>query len=283
MSDQIRTLEETMARLDRSAASAAQRPFSPPDGERVTRPRHRRIALWGFSAMLVLVVVAFLIVSHVIDDAESWKRYPGVSSRADKDVLDGETLQQIEKTSASFQTEVKASLTEEFGFTWTKLRDGYRLHSDNGYGGKSMLYDYDSTQWQGSVDLRGTDARQRVMDAFGDLTKKYGGAHLRRDLASGDKQLAVKEFGSADPANQPIWSFVDGDGDPLFRGEVFDTTLPRAKGFEGGYPFDLKKSDGTLLVVFDVYGDAALSAPERAAYQERLKGFDLDRKPKGSP
>jgi len=319
------SLEETYRRrspYQQGASGVAQPPLpparildstdAPPPGpfvapQSTTRERRRRnrplaFVVAGIAAALVIVIGAVVAVrsvsSIVIDEpiaigptetapADEWTSYPGDAYVSSADVLDDPRLEQIVEQAEAFVADYQAALTAELGLTWAESYPEYLQHGTNGYGGTSLLYDYDSAQMQGTVALDEPDARERVHQIFVETVEKYGALDewFSNELYTDDPDASTSQFGAEALAEQPVWSFYATDGivtGSTMASRVYDSNLPRDPSFEGEFWFELEDvPSGSLVVTVSFSAYHLLATADEAEFTDRLADYDEDAKPAG--
>jgi hypothetical protein len=257
-------------------------------------------SVFAFVVILVLGISAVATVSSVIaeDPVESpqavdpvivdeWTTYPGNAYVDSADVFDDPSMETIVQQGNAFVEEYKTALTAEFGLTWTPNYPEYLETASNGYGGDSMLYDFDSSEWQGPIVLNDAGARERVFEIFDGLLTKYGALDhwLSNDLYDDDPDASKSQFGAEKLDDQPMWTFYGTDlivTGSTARSRVFDSNLARDPSFEGDIWFELEDvPSGSLVVTVSYSAYNLLSESDRDEFTDRLSQYDESNKPAG--
>jgi hypothetical protein len=259
----------------------------------------------SFCSVLVLGLAGFALVSSVNasrtndeqietvgpdpDPAvvDEWTTYPGNAYNDSDDVLAAPSMEKVVEQSRAFVEEYKTALTTEFGIDWDEKYEEYLEQGSNNYGGDSLLYDYNSPEWQGSVVLDDPGARERISDIFSDLAVKYGASDdwLSNELYDDDADASKSQFGAEYLRDQPLWTSyaVEAISDETsFSTRVFDTNLTRDPSFEGDIWFELGEvPSGSLVVTISAASYALLADADRDEFIDRLGDYDEARKPAG--
>jgi hypothetical protein len=257
-------------------------------------------SVFGFVVVLVLGISAVATVSSVVAGdpvadppisdpviTDEWTTYPGNAYVDSADVFDDPSKETIVQQANAFVDEYKAALTEEFGVTWTQNYPEYLAIASNGYGGDSMLYDFDSVEWQGTVALDDPGARERAYEIFDALLTTYGALDqwLSNDLYDDDPDASKSQFGAEKLDDQPMWTFYGTDlivTGSTARGRVFDSNLARDPSFEGDIWFELEDvPSGSLVVTVSYSAYNLLSETDRDEFSDRLSQYDESDKPQG--
>lgn len=244
------------------------------------------------AGVVVLGVVGFGIVHGVADRgsgssaaAGAWKNYPGTAYDDSSEVLAAPSREATVASAEAFLAEYRDSLTAELGLVWTPVFDGSRSRARNGYGARSLLYDYSSAQWQGSAVMDRPDARQKSFEIFSRVAAKYGSSRvwLANAVYKDDPAEAKKQFGGTTRATQPVWRFYGDDAiadGATVTSEVLDLGVRRAPTFTGDYLFDLDDvAAGSVVVTVSVSVDSLLAVGDRDEFRRRLAAYDENDKP----
>jgi hypothetical protein len=264
----------------------------------VATPRRPAAAIGiglGVVAMLAIGgVVAYNAFQYAAPEAydpidepvysEEWQNFPGISYIDPNDALTQPSYEEVVANTEDLVAQFKDSLTDEFGLVWSQNYESYTGVESNGYGGDSMLYYYDTGNWQGQVKLDDPGARERVYELFVALAEANGGdgVLLRNDLYADDADISKAEFGSADRDAQALWSFFDSFpslADGYLSADVMDRTVPVDESFYGDYMFTYDESSTNLYVSINSYVGGLLKEADRTAFEEALAPYNGDYEP----
>lgn len=244
------------------------------------------VAIAGTLAVLgvaIAVGVAGTAVRPIVDPI--WIEYPGNAYADPAVVLASDSKEAVVADAEAFLGTYREELTAELGIVWDQTWEGSLDYGSNYYDGESMLWDYSSGEWQGSVRLTDPGARERVARIFERLTAEFGASDYRFNNAiySDDAAQSEEQFGAAELADQAVWSFT-GSGDESrsqFRiaSRAWDRSLPTDDTFTGDVWFNPEQAGSdTFVITVSLWSNDLLAESDRAEFIERLQPYeDLER------
>lgn len=268
------SLEQTQARL------AGQGTVVPPIAA-PPRPARRGAALAaGLLVVLALVGVAvavYFFTAAPATDPDAWRDYPGTAYRDQAEVLAGDSMESATAAGEAFVAELQDELTARYELSWTETYPAVLEHDVNGYGGASMLYNYDSGSWHGSAIVTGAAARAGIEGLFIAAATAHGAddVYTLNDLYDDEPVAAKQSWGAEHKPDQALWSLVatDSSANLTFIVDVFDATLPTDSSFEGDLRFDVA-SGGQLYVRVQATAYGLLAEQDREAFLDALEPFE---------
>jgi len=310
------TLEETQKRLASQAGSASSPWVNRPSGaipppppyvggttaasvtvptgiEPFTKPAPTRrrgiliaVAVLGTVAVLGVAITIALGSSTLRPPVDAiWIDYPGNAYAEPAEVLASDSKEAVVADAEAFLTAYREELTAELGMDWTQVWDGSLDYGSNYYDGESLLWDYSSGEWQGSVRMSEPGSRDRVAQIFERLTAVFGASDYRFNnaLYADDAAQSEEQFGAAALDEQAVWSFT-GSGDESrsqlrMVSRAWDRSLSTSDTFTGDVWFDPESAGSDLFVVtVSLWSNDLLADADRAEFIERLKAYEgLDR------
>lgn len=319
MSDRPETLEETQARLARHqpkkqprAEAPATPPIPPPasahpdpvvpardpdsyrydpsdDAPASPLPKQsprRRLPLVIAGVALVAAAGVGAAVWGLTSSASSamWADYPGTAYRDADEALAGDSLEVVMERGSSAIAQFQQELTDEFGMEWETIYEETLDHDYNYYGGKSMLYFWDTGWLQGTATVSDPGARQAIVEAF-ERAASAGGADdfsLWNDLLPAEDEFTLEQYGLGEKQDQAHWSgnSRDDSNGLVFSLDILDRSIPVGSTFAGDELFFFEEGDSaTLYVTVFASAPGLLSEADRAEFIERLKPFEGLTKP----
>lgn len=223
--------------------------------------------------------------THAYDGTKSDKQkheeaYPGIKGVSERAALDGPSLEDVQVQGDRLMADVRARLTQQFGFTWVQTGTVDVSPERNGYGGESMLQKYTSTVWTTEQPVQDTRRKREVMRVVNQVLAEHALSELYPLNEPGvlgiSRDMLTKLYGSPDPERQHTWEYYsDAYPDPLrFYTYVYDLSKDQTGVFrtqreafkqQGGEPLE-----GVQLVVF---ARQVLLEKDRAAYEQKLKDY----------
>ena len=158
-----------------------------------------------------------------------WEAYPGAKSIDEATVLAQPSLEAVRSRVEAAYADVRAALSDEFGYTWTSTPELVKPER-NGYGGESMLQNYTSESWFTNEPVQDFSRKHDIMGVIEDVMVEHGFTSLTsiNDPSYGlTPDILKKMFGSADPATQPQWEWYsyDWDSDTVLYFDIIDLSL----------------------------------------------------------
>ncbi|MFE6996329.1 hypothetical protein ACFVAE_10255 [Microbacterium sp. NPDC057659] len=219
--------------------------------------------------------------THSYDGVKSDKQkheeaYPGVKGTSNSEVLAQSSLEDVQASGDELMAEIRARLTDEFGYTWKKSGSPSTRHERNGYGGESLLQQYTSEQWTTNEPVRDNDRKRAIASVIDEVLAERGMYDLYplNSAESGiSSDMVAKLYGSADVEEQHTWEwYSDAYPDPMMLYvDVFDPskdptgeaqTDREAKHTATGEPVE-----GVQLTII---ARKLLSEKDRDAFQKRI-------------
>ncbi|REJ06397.1 hypothetical protein DY023_06360 [Microbacterium bovistercoris] len=145
--------------------------------------------------------------------------YPGVKGTSRGEVLSQPSLEQVQANGDELMTEIRARLTDEFGYSWKQSGQPTTRHERNGYGGESMLQQYTSEQWTTVEPVRDNDRKREIAAVIDEVLAErdmYALYPLNSSESGISSEMVAKLYGSADIEEQHTWEwYSDAFPDPL--------------------------------------------------------------------
>jgi len=215
---------------------------------------------------------------------DQWTTYPGSAFEDSAAVLAGPSQEKVVADSEALITEFTSTLTADLGVEWEQTWTGILDTGSNGYGGDSMLYDYYSPEWIGSVKLDDPTARQQVYDLLTRLSDDAGGEPLlfSNEVYEDDTVSSKEQFGAATISDQAMWSFYGRDAITSglsISSRVYDLNLATDPTFTGDSWFTNATEPGVLYVKIQLSAYGLLAEGDRAEFERLLGPYDEDAKP----
>lgn len=218
------------------------------------------------------------------DEQKHAEAYPAVKGTDPQQTLGQQSLEEVRAQADELFADIRARLTDEFGFTWVQVGDEDLRPERNGYGGESMLVEFTSTGWATEQPIQDYSKKLDVMDAIGDVVVDHGLWDLysfNDPTNSGiDPSIIAKLYGSDDPRTQNTWEYYSENyPDPLrFYANIYDLSHDSDGGFRTTREAQSARTGEPLegLQLF-VIASAVLSEADRAEFEEKLHdypGFD---------
>src|SRR5690606_29727490 len=134
---------------------------------------------------------------------DPWSEYPGVGGTPMADILDDDSIEQVQVRFDEVAAEIRDAVTAELGLDWAVRGDEEFRERTNRYGGTSMLLQYRSPAWQTTGTLRDLDDKQRLLEIVAPIIAEHGFGEAR--LANTMGPDAVPEFGDFVLEDQGRW------------------------------------------------------------------------------
>lgn len=161
--------------------------------------------------------------------------YPGIEGLDPGAVLAAPSLEDVEDHTAQLSQRIRERLTDELGYTWTRITDPDLRPERNGYGGESLLQQYTSPRWRTDQPIRDPAEKRRALAAVNAVLVESGQYYelyaLNEPDGTIDPRALESLYGSADPQKQAIWEHAtqrygrggfDGPSPTLFYATVTD-------------------------------------------------------------
>ena len=214
------------------------------------------------------------------DEQKHAEGYPGIKGTNPQDVLSQQSLEEVRTDADALFADIRARLTEEFGYTWTQVGEEDLRPERNGYGGESMLYEYASVGWATNEPVQDYARKLEVMAVIDQVVVENGLWDLYSfndpTMSGIDPTMIEKLYGSDDPRTQTTWEYyTENYPDPLrFYANVYDLsndatgdfrTTREAQSARTGEPVE-----GLQL---QVIASAVLSEADRAEFEQKLQEY----------
>lgn len=214
------------------------------------------------------------------DEQKHAEAYPGIKGTDPQDVLNQQSLEEVRADADGLFAEIRARVTEEFGYTWVQVGEEDLRPERNGYGGESMLYEYASVGWATTEPVQGYSRKLAVLAVVNQVIVERGLWDLYSfndpELSGLDPSMIAKLYGTDDPRTQHTWEYyTENYPDPLrFYANMYDLSndpggdfrvTREAQSARTGEPLE-----GLQLVVI---ASAVLSEADRAEFEETLQEY----------
>jgi hypothetical protein len=205
--------------------------------------------------------------------------YPGIKGVSNDDVLTQPSLEDVQSQGDELMAAIRERLSSVYGLTWVQTGAVDVSPERNGYGGESMLKRYTSTVWSSVQPVQDNRRKSEIMSTVDQVLAEKGMSQLYALNEAGtgiSDDMLAKLYGSADPARQHTWEYYsDTYPDPL-RFYAYANDL--SKDPTGEFRTEreaLQKQTGEPLegIQLMVFARQVLPAKDRAAYQDKLKGY----------
>ena len=216
---------------------------------------------------------------------DEWTNYPGTAFSESSEALAAPSKEVVVAESEAFLDEFKQALTDDLGVDWSTTWTGMTQQASNGYGGDSLLYDYFSPEWIGTVKLDDPKARQQVRDLLETMTADAGGSDLlfANEVYQDDRAASLEQFGAEDIADQAMWAFSGRDSispGMSVSSRAYDTNFPTDASFNGDTWFRVDGSrPGMFYVRIQLSTYGLLSEADRDEFEKRIATYDETQKP----
>lgn len=214
------------------------------------------------------------------DEQKHAEAYPAIKGTDPQQTLSQQSLEEVRAQSEELFADIRARLTDEFGFTWVKVGDEDLRPERNGYGGESMLVEYTSTGWATNEPVQDFGQKLDVMAAIDEVVVDHGLWDLYAfndpSVSGMDPSMIAKLYGSDDPRTQDTWEYyTENYPDPLrFYANIFDLSHDDDGGFRTAREAQNARTGEPLegLQLF-VIASGVLSEADRAEFEEKLKEY----------
>lgn len=232
---------------------------------------------------LFAVVFAFLCVllgvwlAKAFEPApDPWSEYPGVGGTPMVDILDDDSIEQVQVRFDEVAAEIRDAVTAEFGLDWAVRGDEEFRERTNRYGGTSMLLQYRSPAWQTTGTLRDLDDKQRLLEIVAPIIAEHGFGEAR--LANTMGPDAVPEFGDFVLEDQGRW-VLTASPPQLTRGQLLVTILDLSRDRTGALAAAsaedaAERGYAREYVSVMFVGDLMLHEADRAEFERRAIRYE---------
>ncbi|WP_226533471.1 hypothetical protein [Microbacterium paraoxydans] len=206
--------------------------------------------------------------------------YPGIKGTDPQQTLAQQSLEEVRAQSEALFADIRARLTQEFGYTWVAVGDEDLRPERNGYGGESMLVEYTSQGWATEQPVQDDERKHAVMAVIDDVVVEHGLWNLysfNDPAVSGiDPGMITKLYGSDDPRSQHTWEYyTENYPDPLrFYADIYDLSNDQDGGFLAAREAQHARTGEPLegLQLF-VLASGVLSDADREEFETRLQDY----------
>ncbi len=214
------------------------------------------------------------------DEQRHWEAFPGVRGLYSDEVLEQPSVEQVRSSADAMLAEIRDEITARFGYTWVRTTDEVLRPERNGYGGESLLVEFQSTGWATAEPIRDESRKREVLAVIDDVVSRYdftGMVGFNEPSSGLDPSMLEKLYGSADPALQPRWQWYSRQYYPdvmRFYAEITDLSLDSTGQFTAarqGQTADTGAPLEGLEIV--VVAEDLLSEADRAEFEERMRDF----------
>lgn len=247
----------------------------------------RRFFAWrwwrGWRGWVVFAVVAALActagglaLARVFAPApDPWSRFPGVPQVSTDQILANQTIEELEPRVEAAMADLRATLTEEFGFAWVAKGEPRVERESNRYRGTSLLNTYDSVSWQTTTTLRSEPEKHRLVEVASRVMAEYGfGSPALLNTTGPD---ALEAFGGFTLADQGRWVLA-GHPPEVSRGDLLVTILDLEQDRTGVLAAQSEEDAASLgwereYVSVAYHGEFMLSEADRAEFERRAERY----------
>lgn len=206
--------------------------------------------------------------------------YPGIKGTDTQQTLTQQSLEEVRAQSEAMFTDIRARLTEEFGYTWVQVGGEDLRPERNGYGGESMLVEYTSAAWATNEPIQDYDRKLEVMAVISEVVVQHGLWDLysfNDPRVSGiDPAMIAKLYGSDDPRTQTTWEYyTENFPDPLrFYASINDLSNDPDGGFLAAREAQNARTGEPLEgLQLTVIASGVLSEADREEFQSKLQEY----------
>ncbi|MFK3677233.1 hypothetical protein ACI2IP_05845 [Microbacterium sp. NPDC090218] len=206
--------------------------------------------------------------------------YPGIKGTDPQQTLSQQSLDEVRAQSETLFADIRARLTEEFGYTWIPVGDEDLRPERNGYGGESMLVEFTSQGWATEQPIQDYDRKLEVMAVIDEVVVEHGLWDLYSfndpTMSGIDSGMIAKLYGGDDPRSQHTWEYyTENYPDPLrFYANIYDLSNDQDGGFlatrEAQNARTGEPLEGLQLVVI---ASGVLSEADREEFQTKLQEY----------
>lgn len=207
----------------------------------------------------------------------NWKDYPGPSGVEPGDILASPTVEDADAAGSKIMTDLKTTLTDEFGVSWSSEGEsGWYPSSGNGYGGHAMTSTLNSDIWHSNTVSSSTADWLRIIDIANTITQAQGLGtvtleHERDYYLQGverEKEL-LDLFGSTDPAESYVWFGTAYGASQWLSVNIHHAGRdPRGKAAQEFRELGLPEATVSIS-----YGATTVPADDLPAFKDALKPF----------
>ena len=154
---------------------------------------------------------AAVLAADQTPEEQRWAEYPGVEDFTAEEILAQPSLETERAATESLFADIRDTLSDEFGYTWTQVADEQLRPERNGHGGESMLVDAQFGAWRTNEPIHDLTRKREVYDAIDGVLAEHGmPGLLPLNEAGGTVPDTSLEnmYGSADPEEQAVWEWA---------------------------------------------------------------------------
>lgn len=141
---------------------------------------------------------------------EHWESYPGVEDYTEQEILAQPSLEEERQRTEQAFAEAREALSDEFGYTWTRISDEYLRPERNGHGGESMLVSAQFESWSTNEPIHDLTRKREALETVSEALEANG---LPPMIALNEGYGSVPEssmrhlYGSENPDEQAVWEW----------------------------------------------------------------------------
>lgn len=212
-------------------------------------------------------------------EAKLWEQYPGQKDITPAEILGAPSLEEVRTRSEAAMSDIRAALSERFGYTWAEPAPETLSAVRNGYGGESLLQSYASTAWSTNEKISSPSEKRAVMDVINTVIIEHQLANLYplNDPSSGfDPTLLEKLYGSDSVDKQPVWEWYTFHYDGVSRmyANIYDLSLDESGQFRDARQAAHDRTGEPLEgLQLRFYADTVLSESDVAEFRKLLEKY----------
>lgn len=254
-------------------------------------PRGRMLGAVGLAITLVLNVATVGAMSALqtsasgsydgqkTEEQKHEEAYPGVKDTNPQVILAQPSLEELRTRSESLLADIRARVSEEFGYTWVSAGSEDLRPERNGYGGESMLVQYTSESWATAEPIQDYERKLEVMDVISEVLEEHELYILYsfNESTSGiDPSMIEKLYGSDDPRSQHTWEYyMDNYPDPMrLYANIYDLSNDRTGDFRATRQAQHDRTGEPLEgLQIAVIANQLLSEADREEFETKLEEY----------
>lgn len=206
---------------------------------------------------------------------DPWSRFPGVPQVSTDQILQNETIEELEPRVDAAMADIREAITAEFGFEWVAKGGPVTERVSNRYHGTSLLNTWDSVTWQTTATLRDRADKDRAVAIVTKIMKDHGFGEPA--LENVDGPAGIQDFGGFTLDDQGRWVLA-GLPPEVSRGSLQFTILDLSQDRTGilraasdAAVAELGWEPEYLSVAY--HGDFMLSEADRAEFERRAERY----------
>lgn len=226
-------------------------------------------------AAVVCTYAAVALSQAFAPAPDPWSKFPGVPQVSTDQILKNDTVDELEPKVDAAMAAVRAALTERFGFVWVAKGDVVLTRESNRYHGTSLLYVYDSVNWQTTTTLRSEANKKEAIRIASAVMKQNGFPSPTMQNASGPNGL--QDFGGFTLEDQGRW-VLSSQPPRVSRGSLDLTILDLSHDRTGILAAASQQAVAQLAwepeyVSISYHGDFMLAQADRAEFERRAARY----------